>query len=162
MADIVPFWGQVNGRLREAVAGLADDHLRFVPLAGLPSIHDIVLHLIVAEDFTIRRQLGGQKGKGRGGIQEGFWRIAVSRLSQEAGVDFPTVDSLLVALDAVHAETRRIVEGLSVRDLSRTLETPAGPETIHHVLWYAREHTVHHRAQLFLRLRMLGGTPPEL
>jgi uncharacterized damage-inducible protein DinB len=161
-ADIVPFWGQVNGRLREAVAGLTDDSLPFTPFPGHPTIHDLVLHLIITEDFTIRRRLGGQKGMPRDGIQDGFWRIPLSRLSQEAGPSFPTVGSLLAALDAVHAETRRIVDGLSARDLARTLETPAGPEAVHHVLWYAREHTVHHRAQLFLRLRMLGRTPPAL
>jgi len=162
VADVVPFWGQVNGRLREAVAEFTDDDLRFAPFPGHPTIHDLVLHLIIEEDFVIRRHLGGQKGMARHGIQEEFWQIPVSRLSQEVGAGFKTVGSLLAALDAVHAETRRIVAGLSVGDLARTLETPAGPETVHHALWYAREHTVHHRAQLFLCLRMLGRTPPVI
>jgi uncharacterized damage-inducible protein DinB len=162
MADIVPFWKQVNGRLREAVAGLTDDDLRFAPFPGHRTIHDLVVHLIVVEDFAIRQHLGGQKATARGGIQEGFVGIPVSRASQEVDTGFTTVGSLLAGLDAVHAETRRIVDGLSVPDLAHTLETPAGPETVHHVLWYAREHAVHHRAQLFLCLRMLGRTPPAL
>jgi uncharacterized damage-inducible protein DinB len=162
MADIVPFWKQVNGRLRKAVAEISDDDLPFAPFPGHPTIHDLVLHLIIEEDFAIRQRLDGQKAVARHGIHEGFWRIPLSRLSQEVGAGFRTVDSLLAALDAVHAETRRIVDGLSVTDLAHTLETPAGPEAVHHVLWYAREHTVHHRAQLFLCLRMLDRTPPAL
>ena len=162
VADVVPFWGQVNGRLREAVAEFTDGDLRFAPFPGHPTIHDLVLHLIIEEDFVIRQHLGGQSGTAPGGIQEGCRRISVSRAAQEAGRGLSTVSSLLAALDAVHAETRRIVDGLSVRDLARTLETPAGPETVHHALWYAREHTVHHRAQLFLCMRMRGRTPPTV
>jgi uncharacterized damage-inducible protein DinB len=78
------------------------------------------------------------------------------------GPYFPTVAALLDGMDAVHAATRELVQGLAVTDLARSVETPGGPETVHHLLWYAREHTVHHRAQLFFRMRMAGRKPPEI
>ena len=162
IADIVPFWEHVNATLREALAGLADDDLRFAPASGLPTLHDLALHLIISEDFVIRQGLGGDTETPHGDIQSGWWRFDLSQLSQNVGRHFPTVASLLAALDVVHAETRRIVGALSIGDLARIVKTGPAPETIHHTLWYAREHTVHHRAQIFLRLRMLGRTPPEL
>lgn len=78
------------------------------------------------------------------------------------GPRFASVESLVEAMDAVFEATASFVDRLDVRDLPRMHETPWGPETLHHSLWYAREHAVHHRAQLFLRMRMLGRTPPDL
>lgn len=70
--------------------------------------------------------------------------------------------ALLEGLDAVWEATREFVRSLVPVDLARIYETPWGPQASHHALWYAREHLVHHRAQLFLRMRMVGKLPPEL
>ena len=97
-----------------------------------------------------------------GKIQGWFWKSEVPELAKNVGPTFPTVGALLEAMDTVHASTRAFIEGFPPSDLGRTLETPSGPETVHHTLWYAREHTIHHRAQLFFRMRLAGRTPPEI
>ena len=162
ISDIVPFWKQVNAQLRRAVSTLADSDLAFAPGAGYPTIHDLVLHIFIMEDFLIRQCVKGQMETASGRIQGGFWKLEVSQVARQAGPSFPTIAALLEGLDTVQAATRATVEGMDVADLSRTLETPFGPECVHHILWYAREHTVHHRAQLFTRMRMAGRTPPEI
>ncbi len=153
--DIVPFWKSVRSTLRDAVASLIQADLPFRPANGLPSVHDLVLHLFTEEDYLIRQKLKGEAGRD-------WQEIPVTDLARTIGSQYASVESLVEALDAVHKATRVFIEGLEIPDLIRTHETPSGPQTLHHTLWYAREHAVHHRAQLFLRMRMLGRTPPEI
>ncbi len=162
IADIVPFWKQVHATMRQAVGALTDADLTFAHAPGRPTIHDLVLHIFIWEDFLIRQNLGRQMGTASGNIQGWFWKSDVTQMARNVGPYFPTVASLLEGMDAVHAATRAFVEGLTVTDLAKMVETPGGPEAVHHLLWYAREHTVHHRAQVFFRMRMAGRTPPEI
>ena len=162
VTDVIPYWKHLHGALRKAVATLAEADLRFTPAPGRPTIHDLVLHIFIWEDFLIRQNLKGEMGRPSGKIEGWFWKSEITQLAQNVGPVFPTVEALLEGMDAVYAATRAYVEGLATTDLVRTIETPAGPETVHHVLWYAREHAVHHRAQVFLRMRMAGRTPPDL
>ncbi len=162
ITDIVPFWKHVHATMRDAVGALTDADLTSTHAPGRPTIHDLVLHIFIWEDFLIRQNLGRQMGVGSGNIQGWFWRSEVSQMAANVGPYFPTVAALLDGMDAVHAATRELVQGLAVTDLARSVETPGGPETVHHLLWYAREHTVHHRAQLFFRMRMAGRIPPEI
>jgi uncharacterized damage-inducible protein DinB len=162
ITDIVPFWKQLHASLREATSALADADLTFTYAPGRPTIHDLILHIFVWEDFLIRQNLGKQMGSASGNIQGWFWRSDVSQMSRNVGPYFPTVASLIEGMDAVHAATRAFVAGLPVAELAKTVETPGGAETVHHLLWYAREHTVHHRAQLFFRMRLAGVVPPAL
>jgi uncharacterized damage-inducible protein DinB len=162
ITDIVPFWKQVHATLRRAVSTLTDADLAFAHAPGRPTIHDLVLHIFIWEDFLIRQNLGRQMGTASGSIQGWFWKSDVTQMARNVGPYFPTVGSLLDGMDGVHAATRAFVEELAVAELAKTVETPNGAETVHHVLWYAREHTVHHRAQLFFRMRLAGRTPPEI
>ena len=160
ITDVVPFWKQVHASLRRATTELTDEDLTFTHMPGRPTIQDLVLHIFIWEDFLIRQNLRKQLGTASGKIQGWFWRSDVSQMAANVGSYFPTVAALLEGMDEVHAATQSTVAGLSVTDLARTVETPRGPQSVHHLLWYAREHTVHHRAQLFFRMRMAGRTPP--
>ena len=164
ITDVVPFWKQVHASLRQATASLADEDLTFAHMPERPTIHDLVLHTFIWEDFLIRQNLARHVGtaSASGKIQGWFWRSDVSQMAASVGSYFPNVAALLEGMDEVHAATRATVGALSVADLARTVETPRGPQSVHHMLWYAREHTVHHRAQLFFRMRMAGRTPPAL
>jgi len=162
IGDVVPFWKQVHATLRQAASALTDADLTFAHAAGRPTIHDLILHIFIWEDFLIRQNLGKQMGTASGNIQGWFWRSGTSQMARNVGPYFPTVAALIEGMDAVHSATRAFVAGLAVADLAKTVETPGGPETVHHVLWYAREHTVHHRAQLFFRMRLAGRMPPQI
>lgn len=158
---IVPYWGHVHAVLRQAVETLSAPDLTFRPSSGLPTVHDLILHIFTWEDFLIRQTLGGELDRDWWQIEGWFHRIHVSELGRTIGDRFPTPESLTRALDAVREATASFIEGLTLADLPRLHDTPWGQATLHHTLWYAREHTVHHRAQLFLRMRMMGRTPPE-
>jgi len=160
--NLVPFWNQVRSRLREAVATLTDDDLAFTPAPEFPSVHDMILHIFIWEDFLIRQNLQGQMDQAWWKIEGSDWRSTVPSLAKAIGSRFPTVTSLLEGLDAVGAATKSFTEGLTLDDLVTTHPTSWGSETLHHTLWYAREHMVHHRAQIFLRMRMMGRTPPDI
>lgn len=158
---IVPYWSHIHSVLREAVGTLSAPDLRFRPSVGLPTVHDMILHIFIWEDFLMRQTLGGERDRDWWHIEGSFRRIPVPELGPRIGDRFATAESLAEALDAVHRATASFIERLTLADLPRLHETPWGPQTLHHTLWYAREHTVHHRAQLFLRMRMMGCTPPE-
>ncbi|MGH2376436.1 MAG: DinB family protein, partial [bacterium] len=160
--NVLPFWKQVRSDLRDAVATLEDRDLDFRPAADLPSIHDLILHIFIWEDFLVRQNLKGEMNRGWWKIQELFWRPAVQSLAEQIGAHFPSVASLLEALDAVRDATNEFMSRLTLPDLTKLHETSWGPQTTHHTLWYAREHMVHHRAQIFLRMRVIGRTPPEI
>ncbi|MGQ0548896.1 MAG: DinB family protein [Armatimonadota bacterium] len=160
--NVIPFWKQLRSELRDAVATLEDRDLGFRPAAGLPSIHDLILHVFIWEDFLVRQNLNGEMNRGWWKIHESFWKPAVESLAEHIGVHFPSVASLLEGLDTVRDATHDFISTLTLPDLTKTHETPWGSETMHHTLWYAREHMVHHRAQIFLRMRMIGRTPPEI
>lgn len=159
---IVPFWDAARATLREAVAGLDDTDLAFRPADHLPSIHDLILHLFIWEDFLVRQILRGEVARSWGRIEGWFWRYDVASLAAAAGDRFRTVAALLEGLDAVWEATRDFVRSLVPVNLTRIHQTPWGSQTLHHALWYAREHLVHHRAQIFLRMRMIGKVPPEV
>ncbi len=160
--NVVPFWKQVRSILRDAVAALEDRDLAFRPAPHVPSIHDLILHIFVWEDFLVRQNLKGERNRGRWKMGESYWKLAVPSLAEQIGAHFPSVTSLLEGIDAVRDATSDFMGGLTLADLAKTHETPWGPQTVHHALWYAREHMVHHRAQIFLRMRMIGRTPPEI
>src|SRR2546428_608059 len=160
--DVVPFWKPLHATLRDAVSALSDADLTFSPAPGQPTVHELVLHLFIAEDFLIRQVVAGETGAPRGKIQGGWGELDGSQLGRVAGPAFPTVAALLEGMGAVHSATREFAGRMTIADLVQTRPTPSGPETVHHALWYAREHAVHHRAQLFMGMRMLGRTPPKI
>jgi uncharacterized damage-inducible protein DinB len=144
------------------VASLSDADLAFRPSPALPSAHDLVLHIFVWEDFLIRQTLKGEADQDWGPIEGWFRKGRVDDLAATLGSRFPSPASLVAAMDAVGHATASFIDGVSVHDLPRAHDTPWGLQTLHHTLWYAREHMVHHRGQVFLRIRMLGKTPPEI
>lgn len=159
---LLPFWGGVHAVLHRAIGALSQADLSFRPADGLPSIHDLLIHVFTWEDFLIRQNLKGEVDRDWWKIDGSFWKVPVHALAAQIGDRFPSMDSLLEGLSAVHEATMSFIDELAISDLAMTHWTPWGPQTLHHTLWYAREHTVHHRAQLFLRMRMLGVTPPDL
>ncbi|MGH2402893.1 MAG: DinB family protein [bacterium] len=162
IGNIVPFWDRVRRDLRGAVAGLSERDLAFRPAGTLPSVHDLILHIFTWEDFLIRQNLRGDIDRAWWKIEGSVWQIPVASLAQHVGDQFPTIGSLVEGLDTVADSTRSFVNTLPMQDLPKVHATPWGPQTVHHTVWYAREHMVHHRAQLFLRMRMLGRTPPDI
>jgi uncharacterized damage-inducible protein DinB len=159
---IVPYWDDVHTVLRDAVAPLAAPDLAYRPSGDLPTVHDLVLHIIVWEDFLMRQVVGGERIRHWWRIEGSWWQMPLGDLGAQIGARFPSGESLVEALDRVHAHTNVVLGGLTIADLVRTHPMPWGEATTHYILWYAREHTVHHRAQLFLWLRMLGRLPPDV
>lgn len=160
--DVVPFWKPLHASTRLAVAALTDADLASTPLPRWPAVHDLVLRMVLGEYFLIARTVGGHAADGEPPLEAGLWEGERDAPSRRAAAAFPTVASLTALMDGVHHGTRRLIAGLRIQDLGRLIETPAGPETVHHALWHAREHVVYYRAQLFSVLRLAGRTPPSI
>ncbi len=160
--QVVPYWKPLLASLRDAVVALGPADLGYRPAEGLPSIGDLVLHVLAGQDLLLRRGVGPDLAGGASHLPARAWRIPVPELYQALGEPFPDGGAFAAAIDRVHAMTHTFLSGLRQADLVRTHRTPWGPQTLHHALWYAREHVVHHRAQLFFRMRMIGRTPPAM
>ena len=71
-------------------------------------------------------------------------------------------DDVIRYLDRMHEESMSIFRALSASDLEAKCATPAGtPITVWKWLRAMIEHEVHHRAQIYMMLGMIGvATPP--
>jgi hypothetical protein len=122
-SHIVPFWKVIRSTLRGALASLHNADLAFRPADGLPSIHDLVLHIFTCEDFLIRQTLLGEVNRDWGPFEGWDWRCKIGDLARMVGPRFASVESLVEAMDAVFEATASFVDRLDVRDLPRMHET---------------------------------------
>ena len=72
-------------------------------------------------------------------------------------------DDVIAFFDRMHAESMAIFNALSEADLESKCITPAGtPITVWKWLRAMIEHEVHHRAQIYMMLSMIGVTTPPM
>jgi uncharacterized damage-inducible protein DinB len=151
--QVVPFWKPLFRSFRAAVAMLSPTDLAYRLVEDLPSNEELVRHVLVEHDRMLRWRDADASGDSAAS-SDGAPTSGSARLEG--------AESLAEAIDRALANTNAFLATIDQADLCSTRATAAGPQTLHHRLWYGREHVVHHRAQLFLRLRMLRRTPPAI
>jgi len=71
--------------------------------------------------------------------------------------------SILVFLEKCHLETLSIVARLNDKDMDSYCRSPGGiPVQKEQWLWMLAEHEIHHRAELYIYLNILGKTTPPM
>ena len=146
----------VRGNTIKTVEEIPDDQFSFVAAPGLRSVAQIVAHI----SNVTKYHLDAHRDK---------------KLSSIAGYDFPgflgklaaeeakltTKAHLLAALKANGEEYASWLESLSDAFLAERVENydRQGTKSRLELMLSPKEHEMHHRAQLFLILRMLGQTP---
>jgi len=140
------YFDAIRGRTRRVAVLVPPDQLEWRPRDGAFSVGDLIRHLGAIERYMFaenaQRKPSRYPGHGRE-LADGY-------------------DGVIAYLDRMHAESMAIFTSLSNDDLEAKCVTPAGtPITVWKWLRAMIEHEVHHRAQIYMMLGMLGvATPP--
>jgi uncharacterized damage-inducible protein DinB len=144
--DFLDYWEKVRQRTLNVVASIPADKFDWTYQEGKFSFADIIRHLATIERYMYAEnaQLKPSRYPGHG----------------KELADGP--ENVRAFMDRLHRESMSIFRALSESDLNRKCVTPGGaPITVWKWLRAMVEHEVHHRAQIYVYLGMLGiPTPP--
>jgi uncharacterized damage-inducible protein DinB len=138
------YWA--NRKLFEAIAPLTPDQLARTVDDSHGSIRNTLVHMLNVERIWL--------GRCGGPFPEGIFNPA----------DFATADSIVARWNTHEPNMRAFLATLTDADLAREIEFTIGgtkrpPLPLSHLLQQAAVHGVHHRGQVSLLLRLLGGNP---
>ena len=140
--DIVPIWVRLNDELIRLVDYVPEDKMNWSPKPELWNFHRILLHIAGARDTWLGRDI-------KYGIQ-----------TPDPSTGVPTRADLQLAL-------RRTWERLAAflcdpTKLEATYTTPWETANGHWIAFHALEHDIHHRADIFHYLALLGIKTPDV
>jgi uncharacterized damage-inducible protein DinB len=147
--DPLRFWPAVRSQIDEALSGLSQEQLDFVPEGYTRSIGDLARHIAETQQGWLQGVvLGGKPGP------------------DHTLDEFPDFASIQADLDHWHSEVATEMskrEGKLDEVVTFTHEDGRVEEsTVCWVFWHLLEHEVHHRAQIFALMRMQGAVPPQI
>jgi uncharacterized damage-inducible protein DinB len=129
---------------------LPKDQYDFRPDADGRSLGELAWHLAEVDAYMTN------------GISNGTLAIGSGR---PPGIERPrTIEALVPNFERVHREAVERVKKLTPEDLGRQIPFFNGhPIAIRDILWGAvLHHSIHHRAQLHLMVRLAGAVPPSM
>jgi uncharacterized damage-inducible protein DinB len=139
-----------NRRLFEVAAGLGDEAVRRAvgPQFSTPTLKGMFAHLYGADWIWLQRWKG----------------TSPPRIPSDT--DFATLADLRARWDALEAEQRAFVDGLSAADLARTVayanvEGARFEVALAPLLQHVANHATHHRSEIATMLTMISGSPPD-
>jgi uncharacterized damage-inducible protein DinB len=143
----VAYFDTIRARTRRVAVIVPAKELEWRPREGAFSFGDLIRHLASIERFMFaenaQRKPSRYPGHGPE-LADGF-------------------DDVIAYLDRMHAESMAIFDALTPDDLEAKCVTPAGtPITVWKWLRAMIEHEVHHRAQIYMMLGMIGVETPPL
>jgi uncharacterized damage-inducible protein DinB len=138
------YWA--NRKLFETMSHLSPEQFTQTVDGSHGSIRNTMVHVLSAEWGWLGRCGGPERG------------------APLNSADYPTVESLVNAWNKVEMELRKFLSTLRNEDLARIVEFVIGGAEkrsmpVGVLLQHAANHSVHHRGQLSLLLRMLGYNP---
>ncbi len=150
-ADLFPFRHEVRAGTLQAVRNLSEAHLEWKPPGGVHTIMGWLRHLAQSEDWWIQAGVFGRHD-------------FVPRRKGETA-DLPAV---LQYLEETRATTERLLAEWPAEKLSETRPVPPGFRGAYRgtelplqwILGNLYDHERHHRAQIYLYLRLMGIDPP--
>ena len=140
------YFEQIRARTRRVAVLVPREQLEWRPRDGAFSFGDLIRHLGAIERFMFAEnaQCNPSRYPGHGReLADGY-------------------DDVIAFFDRMHAESMSILRSLTNEQLEAKCNTPAGtPITVWKWLRAMIEHEVHHRAQIYMMLGMIGvATPP--
>lgn len=150
-AAYFPFRHEVRAGTIEAVRGLTTDQLEWRPGGGVHSILGFLRHIAQSEDWWIQAGVFGRHD-----------------FTPRRKVDLPDLESTLSYLQETRAATEEILESWPAERLQESRPVPPGFRgadrgselSLHWILGNLYDHERHHRAQIYLYLRLMGLEPP--
>ena len=141
------YFEQIRARTRRVAVLVPREQLEWRPRDGAFSFGDLIRHLGAIERFMFAEnaQCNPSRYPGHGReLADGY-------------------DDVIAFFDRMHAESMLILRSLTNEQLEAKCNTPAGtPITVWKWLRAMIEHEVHHRAQIYMMLSMIGVTTPPM
>lgn len=150
-ADVFPFRHEVRAGTLQAVRNLSPEHLEWKPPGGVHTIMGWLRHIGQSEDWWIQAGVFGRHD-------------FVPRRKAELA-DLPAV---LAYLQQTRHNTEQLLTEWPAEQLRETRPVPPGFRggqrgneiSVHWILGNLYDHERHHRAQIYLYLRLMGIDPP--
>jgi uncharacterized damage-inducible protein DinB len=144
--SFLDYYTRVRERTNRLIQVVKPEHLDFSYAPGKFTVGDEIRHIAAIERYMFAETIAGRK-------------------SAYAGCGKELADGLentLNFFNQLHKESLEIFGSLSDADLQRKCMTPGNAEmAVWKWLRAMVEHEIHHRAQLYIYLNMLGAkTPP--
>ncbi len=127
------------------ITQLNDELIHSKPIPEGRALGEIVSHMLRSIDYYLR------------GVTEGVWE-PVPYVFDE----FTTADMLESQWQEVFTRAKVQLALISLSDLSRVIDTLDHRATVAEIILEMLEHSIHHRGQLTVYLRLLGTEPPKI
>jgi uncharacterized damage-inducible protein DinB len=156
-----PFWDSYHRPyLVEGVRLLPPENFDYKPKPEMLTARQHILHIAETEAWWVHHMVDGEP------FRDFTLRHADPAQGWTDGYEARDHNQLLFLLEEYHRPTQRWF-GAPTQELSKVIHyrRKNGEEMQHSLHWildHVLEHELHHRAQLFLYLRMLGITPPSV
>ena len=140
--DVTAQWGRLNDGLATLVDYVPEDQMDWSPREGLWNFREILLHTVRARDY---------------------WMGPVVRDGEQAPSAPETAQSKEEIQRELHRSWERVQRFLAKREkLSNEYETQRGSVAGHWIAFHLLEHDIHHRADIFHYLALLGIEHPQV
>ncbi|MBC9929192.1 DinB family protein [Chitinophaga qingshengii] len=146
IGTFIPYYDKIRERTKRLLAVVPPDSLDWAYMPGKFTIGDEIRHIATIERYMFAETVAGRPSSYSGcgkDLADGY-------------------DAVMAYFDQLHEESMNIFRALSEEDLQRKCTTP-GNATMPVWKWLRAmvEHEIHHRAQLYIYLNMIGvKTPP--
>ncbi|NML38736.1 DinB family protein [Chitinophaga sp. G-6-1-13] len=146
ISTFLPYYDKIRERTKRLLAVVPPDSLDWAYMPGKFTIGDEIRHIATIERYMFAETIAGRPSSYRGcgkELADGY-------------------DAVMAYFDQLHEESMAIFRALSDEDLLQKCTTP-GNATMPVWKWLRAmvEHEIHHRAQLYIYLNMIGvKTPP--
>jgi uncharacterized damage-inducible protein DinB len=151
------YWEKVRQRTLKVIACIPPEKYDWRYAEGKFSFADLIRHLAAIERYMYAENVQFKPSRYPGHGPE------VANTPEADGTEpADTPEKVLAFLDQMHQESMAIFSKLTAEDLQKKCVTPGGVSiTVWKWLRAMVEHEVHHRAQMYIYLGMLGiATPP--
>jgi uncharacterized damage-inducible protein DinB len=150
-ADFFPSRHEVRAGTIQAVRNLPPEHLEWKPAGGVHSIMGWLRHIGQSEDWWIQAGVMGRHD-----------------FTPKRKQELPDLSDVLRYLEQTRAATERLLEEWPAEKLRETRPVPPGYRaaprgselSLHWIMGNLYNHELHHRAQIYLYLRLMGVEPP--
>jgi uncharacterized damage-inducible protein DinB len=143
-------YDQVTRVTCRAVRTIPPDKLDMKPTPEMMSVKDLAAHMFLSEKVMMKGARTGEI------LQEDF-----AEAGRLVGA-MKTPEEIAAYGEKVHAETNAWIAGATDADYAKPVKAFWGMTMTPEVcVMSSYEHTVHHRGQLYVYLRLMGLVPPD-
>jgi uncharacterized damage-inducible protein DinB len=146
VSAFLTYYGKIRERTERLIKVIPPETLNFTYLTGKFTIADQIRHIAKIERYMFAETIAGRESAYQG-------------CSGDPGDKY---EDIIGCFHVLHQESLGIFESLNEVDLDRICITPGNARiSVRKWLRAMVEHEIHHRAQLYLYLNILGvSTPP--